>query len=126
MQYTWLPFQSPEIRDIYAHLTPTEKQQLMAQARGYGRESGRRIGAWNGIACGLFAALYSFWRPFSLLWLVPFILVVNFMPYCFKAERQRSRARHQRVRELLAATEYAREHGYKPETLRMFAMPWSR
>lgn len=68
----------------------------------------------------LVAVSFYYSRPGGFVLLVPFII------YCFTIERQRIRAHPQRVREFLAATEFAREHGYRPDALRMFAFPWSR
>ena len=34
MESTWSPFQSAEVREICAHLTPTEHARLMEDARG--------------------------------------------------------------------------------------------
>ena len=116
MQSTWSPFQSPEVRDICAHLTATEKQHLLARAADYGRET-----AWRfAIPFSVVAVSFSYSRPVGFILLVPFII------YCLTVERQRIRAHQQRVREFLASTEFAREHGYRPEVLRMFAFPWSR
>lgn len=55
-----------------------------------------------------------------------FVLLALFIIYCFTVERQRIRAHQHRVREFLAATEFGREHGYRPDALRLFAFPWSR
>ena len=68
----------------------------------------------------LVAVTFFYSRPVGFVLLVPFII------YCFTVERQRIRAHQQRVREFLAATVFAREHGYSSEALRMFSFPWSR
>lgn len=116
MQSTWSPFQSPEVRGICAHLTAAEKQHLLAQAGDYGRETAWRFALpFSIVAVSLF---YS--RPVGLVLLVPFII------YCFTVERRRIRVHQQRVRDSLASTEFGRKHGYRPESLRMFAFPWSR
>jgi len=120
MQSTWSPFQSPEVRDICAHLTAAEKQRLLAQARDYGRETGRRLS----FPVSLFGALISLSFLYSV-W-VGFVLLVPFIIYCWTMDRQRRRDQQQRVCEFLAATEYAREQGYRAAALRMFAFPWSR
>lgn len=115
-QSTWSPFQSPEVRDICAHLTPAEKQGLIAQASAYGRQTAW----WLAMPFALVVVSFYYSRPVGLVLLVPFII------YCFTVERRRVQAHRQRVRELLAATEFAREHGYKPDALRMCSFPWSR
>ena len=115
-QSTWSPFQSTEVRAICAHLTAAEKQQLVAQGFHYGQET-----AWKLAMPGaLVAVAFYSWRPAGFVLLVPFII------YCFTVERRRIRAHQQRTRELLAATEFTREHGYRPDALRLFAFPWSR
>jgi hypothetical protein len=124
MRSTWSPFQSPEVRDICAHLTAAEKQQLIAQARDYGQEAGRRF---SGPAM-LFGALIimTFLYAGPVAFPVAFLLLAAFISCIWTADRQRRRERQQQVREFLAATEYGRARGYRPETLRMFAFPWSR
>lgn len=115
-QSTWSPFQSPEVRDICAHLTTAEKQHLMAQAARYGQDS-----AWRfAMPFALVTLSFFYSRPAG------FVLLVLFIIYCFTVERQRKRAHQKRVREFLAATEFGREHGYRPDALRMFYFPWSR
>jgi hypothetical protein len=125
MKSTWSPFQSPEVRDICAHLTAAEKQHLVAQSSDYGCETGRRL--------ALPATLFGVSLAFSFLYAgrLAFVLLVAFITaafiiYCWTVDRQRRRAQQKRVREFLAATEYGRVRGYRPEALRMFAFPWSR
>jgi hypothetical protein len=113
---TWSPFQSSEVRDICAHLTPAEKQHLLVLAAQYGRDSGWRF------AVPFALVLISF--PYSRL--VGLVLLVCFITYCATLAQQRVRAHQRRVREFLCATGYARERGYTPDSLRMFALPWSR
>lgn len=116
MQSTWSPFQSPEVRGICAHLTTAERQHLLARAADYGRET-----AWRfALPFSIVAVSFFYSRPLGFVLLVPFII------YCSTVERRRIRAHQQRVRELLATTEFGREHGYTPEALRMFAFPWSK
>jgi hypothetical protein len=113
---TWSPFQSPEVRDIRAHLTPAEKQRLVERAADFGRESARR----SPFPFLLLAVSFFYSRP------VGFVLLVAFVIYWFIFERQRIQDHLQQGREFLATTEFARERGYTPETLRLFAFPWSR
>jgi len=116
MQSTWSPFQSPEVREICSHLTAAEKQRLLAQAADYGRQTAW----WFALPFSVVAVSFFYSRPLGFVLLVPFII------YCVTVERRRIRAHQQRVRALLASTEFARERGYRPEALRMFVFPWSR
>jgi hypothetical protein len=116
MQSTWSPFQSPEVRDICAHLTAAEKQQLLAQSFQHGRDTGWRFA----FPFALVVVSFFYSR------LVGFVLLVPFIIYCLTVERHRIHAHQQRVREFLAATGFAKAHGYRPEMLRMFSFPWSR
>ena len=116
MQSTWSPFQSQEVREICAHLTAAEKQRLLAHAADYGSQTAW----WFAFPFSVVVVSFFYSRLLGFVLLVPFII------YCVTVERQRIRAHQQRVRALLASTEFARERGYRPEALRMFAFPWSR
>lgn len=112
---TWSPFQSPEVRDICEHLTPSEKHELMHLAREYGRKSGLRFG----IPAALIAVSFSFGHSVTTGLILSGLTIV----YMLTFERRRIRAHQKRVRGMLCATEYARSRGYQPETLRI--SPWN-
>jgi hypothetical protein len=115
-QSTWSPFQSPEVREICGHLSAAERQELLSLARGYGQET-----AWRfALPFGLVAFAFFSSRPVGFALLAPFVI------YCLTVERARIRAHQRRVREFLAGTQYAREHGFQSGALRLFAFPWSR
>ena len=115
-QSTWSPFQSPEVREICAHLSTAERQELLSRAGGYGQET-----AWRfALPFSLVAVSFFYSRPVGFALLVPFVI------YCLTIERARIRAHQQRVREFLAGTQYAREHGFQSGALRSFTFPWSR
>lgn len=113
---TWSLFRSPEIRDICAHLTPEEIDELASQAA----QVGRKIGALMSLPLVVvgFSLLYSV-RVFA-------VLLGLFIGSAFVIEWRLIRDHQRRVRRTLCATEYAKARGYHPETLRMFSFPWFR
>ena len=113
---TWSPFQSSEVRDICAHLTPAEKRDLVVLGAHYGRDSGWRFA----VPFGLVVMSFTYSRTLGV------VLLVSFITYCATVGQRRIRAHQRRARELLCATGYARERGYTPDSLRMYALPWSR
>jgi hypothetical protein len=107
----WL--RSPEAREIAAHLTPLERNAFVAHARDYGR----RIARWLTLpvfACVL-TAFYSFWLAAAAFVVAALLLIVPLM-----------RSESRRMRELLGATEWARAHGIRRETLRLFSFSLTR
>ncbi len=114
-QSTWSPFQSPEVRDICKHLTDDERRRLYANAADFGRQTGWRFALPSGLVAGSF--VFSISAGFAM-----FALLLIYL-FCF--ERNRLQANQQRVRDLLCASQYAQARGYGPDTLRMFAFPWS-
>ena len=114
-QSTWSPFQSPEVREICAHLTPAEHAQLIADARQRGTDIGRWFAIPFGVTVGL---LYWSWQV-GLFLLALFIIYFAFSGY------PRLRAMRRRSMVLLCETEWARSRGYAPERLRVMSFPWS-
>src|SRR5712691_10423337 len=112
---TWSPFQSPEVREICAHLTPTERARLLDDAR----QRGRQIGRWIAVPIGIVAAFsVESWRlGLLLLPLLAIYLAVWGLP--------RLRAMQRRTKELLCETEWARSRGHTAGHLRLTAFPWS-
>jgi len=104
---------SPEGREIAAHLTPLERNAFVAHARAYGRRAGRWL-AVPALACGL-TALYSFWLAAGVFVVAVLLLIVPLM-----------RSECRRMRELLSATEWARAHGIRHDTLRLFSFSVTR
>jgi hypothetical protein len=113
---TWSPFQSAEVREICAHLSPTEHARLMEDAR----ERGRQIGVWFAAPLAIVGVLlFRSWRlglPLVALFVVYFVLWV--LPR-FRAMRRRSI-------ELLCATEWARTQNYTPTHVRLMTFRWSK
>jgi len=106
---TWSPFQSPEVREICAQLTPTERARLVDDAQQRGRQIGRWIAVPFGIVAGFSVAS---WRlGLLLLPLLAMYLAVWGLPHL--------RAMRHRTTELLCETEWARSRGYTPEHLRL-------
>jgi hypothetical protein len=113
---TWEPFQSPQVRDICAHLTADEKRQLAAKGKYLGRQV-----AWRFVAPFLLVAqsfVYSVLVGFVLLGLFAIYFIAFGLPFI--------REQQKRQRELLCATEYSKTRGYRPDALKMFAFPWTK
>jgi len=112
---TWSPFQSPEVRDIYKHLEIDERLLLVQSATQWGRQIASWFAIPLGIACFLFcdSATLGF-------------VVVAVIAGCTPLFLTLMRAHQKRVRKILCATKYAQTRGYRPDTLRVFAFPWSR
>ena len=113
---TWSPFQSPEVREICAHLTPTEHARLIDDSRERGRLIGVRFAAPLAIAGVL---LFRSWR----LGLTLFVL---FVVYSVLWVLPRFRAMRRRSVELLCATEWARARNFTPTQVRLMIFPWSK
>ncbi|MFO0783057.1 MAG: hypothetical protein U0636_05190 [Phycisphaerales bacterium] len=114
MQSTWSPFQSPEVREICAHLTPAEHAQLMTDAR----QRGADVGQWFAMPFGVSVSSWL-WS-----WQVGVVLSALFVIYLAIIGFPRIRAMRRRSLELLCQTDWARSRGYTPEHLRLMAFPW--
>jgi hypothetical protein len=112
-QSTWSPFQSPEVREICANLTPVEHARLVADARQRGRDIGRWINFPFGIAVGFI--VFSWQLGVGLLAVFAIYFAVSGWP--------RLRAMRRRSMELLCETEWARSRGYTPDRLRLMKFP---
>jgi len=113
---TWSPFQSPEVKEICSHLTPSEKEALIKDAR----ERGRKIFKWIVIPLLLtfFSFIYSLEIGFLVLALLGLYVLIVVIPL-LKAMRRRSI-------EFLCNTEWAQHRGYTSESLRLNIFPWSK
>src|SRR5882724_963475 len=96
-------FRSDQAREITAHLTPPERNAIVANARDYGRRVGWRSG-WVALACGL-VSFYSFWLAAAVFVIAMLLLLPLMRSHC------------ERVRVLLSNTAWARAHGIRPDTL---------
>ncbi len=112
----WSPFQSTEVREICAHLTPTEHALLMEDARGRGRQIGQWFAAPLAVVVGF---LYWSWR-------LGLVLVALFVVYFVLWVLPRFRAMRRHSIELLCETEWARTQNYAPTRLRLMTLPWSK
>jgi len=104
---------SPEAREIAEHLTPFERNAFVAHARHYGRRTARWL-AIPAFAC-ILTAFYSFWLAAGVFIVAALLLIVPLM-----------RSECRRMRELLSATEWARAHGIRRETLCLFSFSLTR
>ena len=106
---TWSPFQSPEVQEICAHLTPAERQRLIDDARARGAE----LGKW--LAFPLMLAIISFVYSRRL----GVVLLVLYVLYFLLLGLGKLPAMRRRSRELLCDTEWARAQGYTPDRLKL-------
>src|SRR2546427_6244670 len=101
---TWAPFQSAEVREICAHMTDSEKA-----------EASRRGGLYGLWVFATFAGPLSFavvYRHPALIAIAAVLVVIHIVCIPIWQRMQRN---------FLCSTSWAREHGYTPERLRMFA-----
>jgi len=89
-QSTWSPFQSPEVREICAHLTPEEHARVLDDAR----QRGQQLGQWIGVPFGFVVA------SFVWSWQVGLVLLVLFMVYLRASGLPRIHAMRRRTKEL--------------------------
>lgn len=104
-----VPFQSPEVREIYRHLTPEERRaDLRVQAVP--------LAGSLGLFLGLVIALELIPRDWRLLQftLLPVFLVAQVALLVVSIER---------AKEFLCSTQWARARGIKPHQLRTFVWP---
>ena len=113
---TWSPFQSPEIREIYAHLTAEERERLTEN----GRRCGRELAGWIVLPVAVVSI--------SFLWSarLGFVGVALFALYFVMTAWPRMRAMRLRSQEMMCESAWARGRGYTAATLRFVAFPWSR
>jgi serine/threonine protein kinase len=107
-----VPFQAPEVREIYRHLTPEERRaDLRVQAVP--------LAGSLGLFLGLVIALELIPRDWRLLQftLLPVFLVAQVALLVVSIER---------AKEFLCSTQWARARGIKPHQLRMFVWPTRR
>jgi hypothetical protein len=107
-----VPFQAPEVREIYRHLTPEERRaDLRVQAVP--------LAGSLGLFLGLVIALELIPRDWRLLQftLLPVFLVAQVALLVVSIER---------AKEFLCSTQWARARGIKPHQLRTFVWPSRR
>ena len=104
---TWSPFQSSQVREICAHVSPAEKQRIVRHGFGYGLWVAATVGLPINIA--LQAEHVVAWVIAAGLLLVHLVALPMWQA---------------RVRRMLCATEWAKSQGVTPENLRLFG--WRR
>jgi len=113
---TWSPLQSREVRDICAHLTAAEREQLFHDAR----QRGRQIFLW-------LAAPLSFAIVFCLQsWRFGRLVIPLFLTYFAVWGLPRFQRMRRHTVELLCHTEWARGQGYAPDRVKLMTLPWSK
>ncbi|MEI6198259.1 MAG: hypothetical protein WCS42_28410, partial [Verrucomicrobiota bacterium] len=104
--WTWSPLQSPEMRDIWIHLTKEERNQATL------------ISLVGGVAYAAVMILaIQTWMsstPRLGIWIV-FSVFVTLLIVCFPIGARL-------LRKLLCATTWAKQRGYKPEQFRMLSL----
>ena len=101
---TWSPFQSPEVRDICAHMTDAERARLAERGGGYG--------LW---VAGTFALPLAFaFTSRSLAATVIAAVLITVHVICIPVWNKRQKR-------FLCSTAWARDCGITPDRLRMFA-----
>jgi hypothetical protein len=100
---TWSPFQSPEVRDICAHMTDAEKAELSRRSGFYG--------AWCAATVGIPSSLAIVGRSQWLVVLAAGLVAIHIacVPVWQRMQRR-----------FLCSTAWADEHGITPDRLKMF------
>ena len=100
---TWSPFQSPEVRDICAHMTEAEKATASRRGAIYG--------LWCAATLAVPFALAISQRSWSIVLLAAVLIAVHVacLPVWFRMQRR-----------FLCSTAWARECGISPDTLALF------
>ena len=121
---TWSPFQSPEVRQICANLSPAERALILDDMRQHFADDRLlKVFRFVTLLIGFGVALVKVW--FGPSWLLGCALAFLIALY-FVALWPEMRYMRHRSKELLCNTEFARSQGYEPEHLRTFAFPWSK
>ena len=101
---TWSPFQSPEVRDICAHMTDAERAKASARGGAYG--------VWSAVTCALPLTLAFTSRSLGAIVVAAVLITIHII--CIPIwQKQQKR--------FLCSTDWAREHGITPDRLRTFA-----
>ncbi len=104
---------SKSAKGIVDHLTPEENEKPMASARIYGAWGAITGGIPIGLLTGLFNDLVLMMGfPNDLTMVIAAILVtahVVCIPLCFRWQKK-----------FLCSSQWARQHGFRPELLRVF------
>jgi len=101
---TWSPFQSPEVRDICAHMTDAERAEVSQRGGGYG--------LWVAATFALPLAFALTYRSLVAIVIASILVTVHIVciPIWQKCQKR-----------FLCSTAWAREQGFTPERIRMFA-----
>jgi hypothetical protein len=104
--WTWSPFQSPQIKDICAHLAPSEHAALVRRAMLYGFWAALTLG----FPAGFGGVRWSHAGSAAQIACVSLILLHGAcIPLWLRAQKR-----------FLCSTEWARIHDYQPERLSLF------
>ncbi|MCX6847922.1 MAG: hypothetical protein NTY98_03285 [Verrucomicrobia bacterium] len=101
---TWSPFQSPEVRDICAHMTDAEIAKASARSGAYG--------LWSAVTFALPLAVAFTSRSLGVSVCAVVLVAVHLVCIPIWQKKQKR---------FLCSTDWARERGIKPDRLRMFA-----
>lgn len=101
---TWSPFQSPEVRDICAHMTDAERARLAERGSGYG--------LWVAVTLAMPLAFAFSYRSLGAIVTAAVLVTVHLICTPIWQKQQKR---------FLCSTDWARERGITPDRLRMFA-----
>jgi hypothetical protein len=100
---TWSPFQSEDVRQVVAHLSPEEKETLLQRSRNYGR--------WVALTFAMPIALAVVLRDTVVIVIAAILVSMHLacIPLWLKSTRR-----------LLCNTKWAREQGLDSAQLKLF------
>jgi len=100
---TWSPFQSPEVRQICAHMTDAERAKVAERGGGYG--------LWVAATFALPLAFALAYRSLVTIIIAAVLVTVHVICVPFWQRGQKR---------FLCSTAWAREQGLTPERIRLF------
>ena len=101
---TWSPFQPPEVREIYAHMTDAESAKASVRSAAYG--------LWVAVSFAMPLASASTSRSLGGVVIAAVLVTIHLVCIPLWQKQQRR---------FLCSTDWARERGITPDRLRMFA-----
>ena len=101
---TWSPFQSPEVREICAHMTDAERTKASARGAAYG--------FWSAVTFAVPLAIAFTSRSLGTTVIAAVLVTVHLIRIPIWQKKQK---------QFLCSTAWARERGITPDRLRLFA-----
>jgi hypothetical protein len=110
----WYPFRSPQVSDIASHLTVEERALFGTRVQGEGTWFGRRVGV---IVVG--TVLPTVWLTHSFLLSLGLALILSQL-IIWTIYGSWIRKNWKATRELLCSTQYARQAGFRSDSLPIY------